>query len=104
MVIEWLRFQVDPSKKDWFLKQDQEIWTEALAKYPGFLDKAVWLDPHVPDSIVMVIQWSSYEQWQAIPPEDLAEIEQRFQQRLQGEEPVRYKMVEAKEYLPQNPD
>ncbi|WP_425469059.1 TIGR03792 family protein, partial [Pediococcus acidilactici] len=44
MVIEWLKFKV-VSNRERFVQKDAEIWTEALARYPGFLGKEVWLNP-----------------------------------------------------------
>lgn len=78
MVIEFLKFRVDPSWRETFIQKDAAIWTTALAKYPGFLGKEVWINPHDSTEVVFVIHWQSREQWKAIPVLDLQSIEQEF--------------------------
>ena len=82
VVIELLKFQVDPNGRENFIQQDAEIWTTALAKYPGFLGKEVWINPNNPTEVVFIIRWESLEQWKAIPQADLEAIEQKFVQTL----------------------
>ncbi|MEO1182047.1 MAG: hypothetical protein AAFX51_14625, partial [Cyanobacteria bacterium J06636_28] len=36
MVIEWLKFRVDPAERSRYLEIDEAIWTAALKTYPGF--------------------------------------------------------------------
>ena len=94
MVIEWLKFKVDSEQRDRYLAIDDEIWTPALAAYPGFLDKVTWLDPNHDDEVIFVISWATREQWKAIPEEDLNEINQRFDTALGFD----YEMLESKEF------
>ncbi|MBD2449240.1 TIGR03792 family protein [Nostoc sp. FACHB-152] len=94
MVIELLKFQVDPNGRENFIQKDAEIWTTALAKYPGFLGKEVWINPNNATEVVFIIRWESLEQWKAIPQVDLEAIEQKFAQTL-GDI---YQMVEVAEY------
>ena len=54
MVIEFLKFKVTPELREKFIQKDAEIWTAALARYPGFLSKEVWIDPNTPAEVVMV--------------------------------------------------
>ena len=82
MVIEWQRLQVRPDMLDLFLRKDAEIWTEALASEPGFLGKEIWLD-EAAQEVILVIRWRSEEEWQGIPAERLAEVEQRFRSEVQ---------------------
>ncbi|MBX2866197.1 MAG: TIGR03792 family protein [Leptolyngbyaceae cyanobacterium MAG.088] len=95
MVIEWLKFRLDPSQRDRYLALDDEIWTSALATYPGFLDKTTWLDPDHDDEVIFVISWATREQWKAIPEPDLEEINQRFDQALGFD----YEMIESREFI-----
>lgn len=95
MVIEWLKFRVEPAQRDRYLAIDSEIWTSALATYPGFIDKSTWLDPNHDDEVIFVISWATREQWKAIPEEDLDEINQRFDQTLG----IDYEMLESQEFI-----
>ncbi|MEM9539154.1 MAG: TIGR03792 family protein [Cyanobacteria bacterium P01_E01_bin.42] len=76
-VIEWLKFRVAAEERERFIQKDEEIWTETLAKYPGFLGKEVWLSPQ-PEDVIFVIRWRTKEEWYAIPTDILQETEQRF--------------------------
>ena len=95
MVIEWLKFKVDPAQRDRYLTVDDEIWTPALASYPGFLDKNTWLEPGHDDEVIFVISWATREQWKAIPEADLEAINQRFDAALG----FNYEMLESKEFV-----
>ncbi|MEM1254168.1 MAG: TIGR03792 family protein [Cyanobacteria bacterium P01_H01_bin.21] len=94
MVVEWLKFRVDAAQRDRYIAIDNEIWTPALATYPGFLDKATWLDPNHDDEVIFVISWATREQWKAIPEEDLEQINQRFDTALG----FGYDLLESKEF------
>lgn len=95
MVIEWLKFRVDPESREKFIKKDKEIWTTALSSYSGFLGKEVWLEPTAANEVIFVIRWQSRQQWKSIPIEDLKAIEARFSTAIGR---VDYKMLESKEY------
>lgn len=94
MVIEWLKFHVNPKLREQFVEQDQAIWTKTLSQQPGFLGKEIWINPTDPNEVVVVIRWQTREQWDAIAPALLAETEKRFQQAM-GKDT--YEMLEAKE-------
>ncbi|MBH8556168.1 TIGR03792 family protein [Nostocaceae cyanobacterium CENA357] len=94
MVIELLKFKLTPNIRENYIQQDAEIWTTALAEYPGFLGKEVWINPNDSTEIILIMRWATREQWKAIPLEDLVAIESRFAQAL-GET---YKLVESAEY------
>ena len=95
MVIEWLKFRVPAAERERYLAIDDEIWTSALAAYPGFLEKATWLAPDREDEVIFVISWATREQWKAIPEVDLEQINQRFDQALGFD----YEMLESREFL-----
>ena len=82
MVIEWLQFDVSPELRERFVQKDDEIWTPALSKYPGFLGKEIWISPDRLTEIVLVIRWEPLEQWQSIPAQELEQIEAQFQQAM----------------------
>ncbi|MBW4514425.1 MAG: TIGR03792 family protein [Timaviella obliquedivisa GSE-PSE-MK23-08B] len=94
MVIEWLKFTVLAELREQFVQKDAEIWTSVLAKYPGFLNKEVWISPDRLGEVIAVIRWQSLEQWQAIPTTVLDDTEARFLEAM-GDT---YKLVEVSKY------
>ncbi|MFG6098339.1 TIGR03792 family protein [Leptothoe sp. ISB3NOV94-8A] len=99
MVIEWLKFRVEPAQRGRYLEIDEEIWTTALESYPGFLDKTTWLDPNHDDEVIFVIAWATREQWKSIPEEELEQINQRFDAALG----IDYDLMESKEFIVPDP-
>lgn len=95
MVIEWLKFRVAPELREKFIQDDEAIWTAALIKFPGYLGKQVWIDPKVPEEIVLVSHWETMEQWKSIPQSMLDEIEKKFAKKM-GK--ASYKMLEFRQY------
>ncbi len=94
VVIELLRFQVVFELREKFIQKDAEIWTHALASYPGFLGKEVWINPNNHTEVILVIHWATREQWKSIPTEQLKKIEARFAQQM-GKT---YKLIDSVEY------
>lgn len=94
MVIEFLKFKVTPELREKFIQKDAEIWTAALARYPGFLSKEVWIDPNTPAEVVVVIRWATREQWKSIPSEQLEKIDAKFAQQM-GKT---YELIQSSEY------
>ena len=94
MIIELLRVKVPLEQREKYIQKDAEIWTIALARYPGFLGKEVWINPHDTQFVILVIRWATREQWKAIPPSELEAIEQQFAQAM-GKS---YPLVESAEY------
>lgn len=91
MIVEWLKFWVNPTIRQQFLAQDAQIWTPALAAQPGFLRKEYWQPPQA-DELIIVVHWQSCEQWKAIPVDFLAATEIKFAQAVGVEQ---YKMLES---------
>lgn len=94
VVIELLKVKVAPELLEQYLQKDAEIWTQALARCPGFLGKEVWNNPNEPTEVILVIRWASRKQWKSISLELLDAIEQQFVQQL-GDT---YQIVEVSEY------
>ncbi len=94
MVIELLKVKVTPEVREKYIQKDAEIWTTALAEYPGFLGKEVWINPNNSSEVILIIRWATKEQWKAIPPEVLEEVDKKFTQAM-GES---YPIVESAEY------
>ncbi|NJL42751.1 MAG: TIGR03792 family protein [Pseudanabaena sp. SU_2_4] len=82
MVIEWLKVNVPPELREQYIQKDTEIWTPILSKYPGFVGKEVWINPHDPTEIVMVIHWKNHEAWKSVPSEVLVETDRQFTQAM----------------------
>jgi uncharacterized protein (TIGR03792 family) len=94
VVIELLKFKVTPELREKFIQKDAEIWTAALARYPGFLSKEVWIDPSTPAEVVIVIRWATREQWKSIPTEQLEKIDAQFARQM-GKT---YELIQSSEY------
>lgn len=94
MVIEWLRVKVAPELRERYIQKDAEIWTPVLAEYPGFLGKQVWINPHNPSEVILVIHWESREAWKAVPADRLEATDQEFIRQLGGT----YEFTEEAEY------
>ncbi|MBO3461915.1 TIGR03792 family protein [Aetokthonos hydrillicola Thurmond2011] len=88
MVIELLKVKVPPKQREEYIQKDAEIWTTALAKYPGFLGKEVWINPDDDTEVILINRWATEEQWQAIPKLERQAIEQRFTQAMGKAYPI----------------
>ncbi len=95
MVVEYLKFLVAPELREKFIQKDAEIWTPAIASYPGFLGKEVWISPTVAEEIMIVIRWETRQLWKAVPLDILEATEQKFAVAV-GEN--KYELIESKEY------
>ena len=94
MVIELLKVKIPPDLREKYIQKDAEIWTAALAKYPGFIAKEVWINPNDPTEIVLIIRWQTREHWHAIPEADLQAIALKFDAAMGKSYPI----VESAEY------
>ncbi|KKJ01713.1 TIGR03792 family protein [Prochlorothrix hollandica] len=96
MVIEWLKFWVEPQYHQRFLHWDAALWTAALATCPGYHSKEIWQDPADPCSLIVVIRWHDRQQWKAIDPQFLAQVEQAFTEAMGNH----YQLQEMREFDP----
>ena len=94
MVIELLKFRISPKDREKYIQRDALIWTAALADYPGFLGKELWINPNNPEELVMVIRWETRQQWNSILQEEIDAIAEKFDKDLE----FTYEMVESSEY------
>ncbi|MGI8499889.1 MAG: TIGR03792 family protein [Hassallia sp.] len=94
MVIELLKVKIPPELREKYIQKDAEIWTPALAKYPGFMGKEVWINPNDKTEVVLIIRWETREHWDAIPLSDLKAIALKFERALGKYYPI----VESGEY------
>ncbi|MFW5856005.1 MAG: TIGR03792 family protein [Bacillota bacterium] len=82
MAVEQLLFKVKPDLVDKFIKLDHEIWTKALARYPGFVSKEVWVSDTNAGEVMTVVYWEDLESWKSIDHQELNEINERFQEAM----------------------
>ncbi|MFH7027698.1 MAG: TIGR03792 family protein [Heteroscytonema crispum UTEX LB 1556] len=94
MVIELLKVKIPPEQREKYIQKDAEIWTKALAKYPGFIGKEVWINPNNPQEVILIIRWATLEQWKAIPQAELDAIAKHFDSTMGKSYPI----VESLEY------
>jgi uncharacterized protein (TIGR03792 family) len=94
MVIEWLKVRMPAAQRERYIQLDDEIWTAALQQYPGFISKETWISPDDAEVVIFVIRWRTREEWFSIPEDELADINQRFDEAIGFE----YTMEESKEY------
>lgn len=94
MVIEWLKVRVPAAQRERYIQVDDQIWTPALQQYPGFMGKETWISPEDDEVVIFVIRWRSREDWFAIPEDELAEINTRFDAAID----FSYTMEHSKEF------
>jgi uncharacterized protein (TIGR03792 family) len=95
MVIEWLKFWVEPQAREKFIELDSQIWTQALAQYPGHLGKEVWISPQADDEVELIVKWQTREQWAAVPQDVLKATEEKFKAAMGSD---RYELIEVREH------
>ncbi|MCV3213553.1 TIGR03792 family protein [Plectonema radiosum NIES-515] len=94
MVIELLKMKIPPKLREKYIQKDAEIWTAALAKYPGFIGKEVWINPNDLTEVVLIIRWETREHWDAVPEAVLQAIALKFDTAMGKSYPI----VESTEY------
>jgi uncharacterized protein (TIGR03792 family) len=94
VVIELLKMKIPPKLREKYIQKDAEIWTAALAKYPGFIGKEVWINPNDLTEVVLIIRWETREHWDAVPEAVLQAIALKFDAAMGKSYPI----VESTEY------
>ncbi len=95
MVIELLKVEVAAEYQEKYLQLDRQIWTNAVAQFPGFINKEVWLNPNKPTEVILIIRWRSRQEWKSISVQLLKEIELQFVLKMGS---ISHKIVESAEY------
>ena len=78
-VIEHLRISVPAQGREAWLEAERGSWEPWLAQQTGFLGRDLLWDPETEEG-TLLIRWSSREAWKAIPSEQVAEVQDRFEQ------------------------
>ena len=78
-VIEHLRISVPAQGREAWLEAERGSWEPWLAQQTGFLGRELLWDPATEEG-TLLIRWSSRQAWKAIPSEQVAEVQDRFEQ------------------------
>ena len=78
-VIEHLRISVPAQGREAWLEAERGSWEPWLAQQSGFLGRDLLWDPETEEG-TLLIRWSSRQAWKAIPSEQVAEVQDRFEQ------------------------
>jgi uncharacterized protein (TIGR03792 family) len=78
-VIEHLRISVPARGREAWKEAERGSWEPWLAQQTGFLGRDLLWDPETEEG-TLLIRWSSREAWKEIPSEQVAEVQDRFEQ------------------------
>lgn len=91
--VEYLVFEVNPSKVKEFTQLEHEIWSQMLSEYPGFISKEIWLNEYKPSEVTVIIYWESIKLWKSVPEDAIMESIRKFDEAIGAEN---YKLVEER--------
>ena len=80
-VIEMLRLDVPASHREIWLQAEASSWQPWLEQQPGFEGRELFWDPEREEGLLL-IRWSSREQWKAIPSEEVDQVQEVFEARV----------------------
>ena len=78
-VIEHFRISVPARGREAWKEAERGSWEPLLAQQTGFLGRDLLWDQETEEG-TLLIRWSSSEAWKAIPSEQVAEVQDRFEQ------------------------
>src|SRR5713226_6225976 len=78
MFIELLEVACPSELREAFMVRDADVWTAALARQPGFIDKEVWTCQDDPTRLIIVIRWETADHWKAFPSALAQELDQKM--------------------------
>lgn len=79
VVVEHLRLRVPAATRDAWLDAERQSWEPWLAGQEGFLDRQLFWDPAREEG-TLLIRWVDRQHWKAIPPEEVAAVQRRFEE------------------------
>ncbi|MCR9254408.1 MAG: TIGR03792 family protein [bacterium] len=91
--VEYLVFEVNPSKVKEFTQLEHEIWSQMLSEYPGFISKEIWLNEDKPSEVTVIIYWESVKLWKSVPEDAIMGSIRKFDEAIGAEN---YKLVEER--------
>ena len=77
-VIEQLRLRVPTPHRELWLEAEARSWQPWLERQDGFLGRDLYWDPQRQEG-VLLIRWSSREQWKSIPDQEVLRVQERFE-------------------------
>ena len=80
-VIEQLRLAVPASHRELWLQAEASSWQPWLEQQSGFEGRELFWDPEREEGLLL-IRWSSREQWKAIPSEEVQRVQEVFEARV----------------------
>ncbi|NJN71452.1 MAG: TIGR03792 family protein [Limnothrix sp. RL_2_0] len=81
-VVEYLQYSVPTAEQAFFVAQEEAIWGQFNAQFPGFDGKEIWQDPSHPERLIVVVHWQSRGQMQSVPKAEIHATNQAFEQAL----------------------
>jgi len=77
-VIEQLRLRVPEPHRELWLQAEASSWQPWLEQQQGFLERDLFWDPQREEGLLL-IRWTSREQWKAIPQAEVLRVQARFE-------------------------
>ncbi|MFM1811491.1 MAG: hypothetical protein RLZZ336_429 [Cyanobacteriota bacterium] len=82
VLVEHLRVKVPAEAVQAWIQAERGSWEPWLEAQPGFLDRQLLWDPEREEG-TLLIHWRSRADWQTIPDQEIALVQQRFEQLAQ---------------------
>jgi len=82
VLVEHLRIKVPADAVADWIQAERGSWEPWLERQRGFLDRQLLWDPDREEG-TLLIHWRSRADWQAIPDQEIAAVQQRFEQLAQ---------------------
>ena len=79
MIIEHLCLHVDNQDRQAWLDAERESWGKWLTNKKGFRGRKLLWDP-LREEATLLITWSSYSEWKAIPQGEIEAVQERFEE------------------------
>ena len=77
-VVEYLRLHVSADDRDAWLSAERQSWGPWLTQQNGFLGRDMFWDEDREEALLL-IRWSSRENWKAISEKELEVIQEQFE-------------------------
>lgn len=82
VLVEHLRIKVPADAVQDWIQAERGSWEPWLEAQPGFLDRQLLWDPEREEG-TLLIHWRSRDDWQSIPDQEIARVQERFEQLAQ---------------------
>jgi uncharacterized protein (TIGR03792 family) len=82
VLVEHLRIKVPADAVEDWIQAERGSWEPWLERQRGFLDRQLLWDPDREEG-TLLIHWRSRADWQAIPEQEIARVQERFEQLAQ---------------------